>query len=258
MASPEQRDRAMAEAVPQRSRTAHLLAMVRTGVGIALLAAITLFCAIAVIVASAVRRDGPAIQRIVRFWSRVFLAIAPISLHVEGREHIDPSLQYIFVGNHQSNFDIPVAFLAAPVSIRFLAKKEVFRIPVLAQAMTAMGIVKTDRNAGGRAHTVINEGVAEAKRRGHSLLIFPEGTRSIDGRVAEFRKGAFRLAIANQLPVVPISIEGTGAAWRPGAKVFYPGKVRVIIHPPIPTADLALTDITRLRNQAQETVTSVR
>lgn len=98
--------------------------------------------------------------------------------------------------------------------------------------------------------------MARAKERGHSLIIFPEGTRSTDGTLHDFKKGAFRIAIANDLTVVPVTIDGTWQVWRPNSRVFYPGDVTTTIHEPIPTADLAITDIDELRNKTHAAVAS--
>ena len=239
----------------RRSLPVRAFAVLRTVVIVPLFFVATLGFAMLVIVLSFLRRDSPLIDRTIRVWSRLFLLVAPATLEVEGRHHIEPGHQYVFVANHLSNFDVPVMFLATPpASIRFLAKKEVYKIPLVAQAMNAIGIIKTDRGAGGRAHAFINEGVQAAKARGHSLIIFPEGTRSDDGRLASFRKGAFRIAVSSDLPVVPVTIEGTWDIWPPGAKVFYSGHAKATIHEPIPTHDLALTDIARLTRQAQAAV----
>lgn len=228
----------------------------RTAIALVPFFLFTLAMAFVVTVLSLVRRDSPVIERIIRLWSRLFLSTAPVKLEVSGAEHVDPGGQYVFVANHLSNFDIPVMFLAAPVPIRYLAKKELYKIPLVAQAMNGIGIIKTDRQAHAGGHALINQGVAEAKRRGHSLIIFPEGTRSDEGVLAPFKKGAFRIAIANELPVVPVTIHGTWEAWPPGSKVVYPGHARVVIHEPIPTKDLELTQIGELRDRAYAAVAS--
>lgn len=217
---------------------------------------LTLVFALGVIVMSFVRRDGPVIDTTIRLWSRLFLATAPVRLEVEGREQIDPGRQYVFAANHLSNFDIPVMLLAAPVPIRFLAKKELYKVPLLAQAMDRIGIIKTDRQSHAAAHAQINEGVAAAKRRGHSIIVFPEGTRSDDGVLADFKKGAFRIAITSELPVVPVTITGTWEAWPPGSKLIYPSRARAVIHEPIETAGLTVLDINDLKKRTHAAVAS--
>ena len=233
-----------------------LRAALRTAVAVPTFFVFTLLLASVLIVISFIDRNSPAIDRVIRFWSRRFLTIGPVSLTTSGQDNIDPERQYVFVANHLSNFDIPVMFLTVPQPIRYLAKKEIYKIPIVAQAMNRIGIIKTDRQAGGNAHALINQGVEAAKARGHSLIIFPEGTRSMDGELGSFKKGAFRIAIANQLPVVPVTIEGTWEVWQPGAKVFYPGKAVSFVHPPIETAGMDFTQISELRDRCHATIAS--
>jgi 1-acyl-sn-glycerol-3-phosphate acyltransferase len=187
----------------------------------------------------------------IRLWSRLFLSIPPVRLEVEGRENVVPGNQYVFLANHLSNLDIPALFLAIPTPIRYLAKKEVYRIPIFAQALKIGGIVKIDRGAGAATYQAINEGVARAKERGYSLIIFAEGTRARGRDLAPFKKGAFRIAIMTGLPVVPVTIHGTWEAWPPGSKLIYPHDAKVIIDAPIPTEGLDPADISDLRDRVQ-------
>lgn len=234
----------------------NLRAAFRTAIAVPTFFLFTLGIAALIVVVSFIHKDSHLIDRLLRIWSWLFLTTGPVSLEAEGVEKIDPTRQYVFVGNHLSNFDIPVMFLTIPIPIRYLAKKEIYRIPIVAQAMNRIGIIKTDRQAGSAAHTLINEGVAAAKARGHSLIIFPEGTRSMDGKLGTFKKGAFRIAIANQLPVVPVTIRGTWEVWPPHTKMFFPGDATVLIHDPIPTAGLDLTQITELRDRCHAVIAS--
>ncbi len=232
----------------------HAVATLRTVLLLGPFLVLTIPLAGVVFVASVVRKDTAFIEGIIRVWSLLFLATAPVRLDIEGRERIDPTRQYVFVASHLSNFDIPAMLLAAPVPIRFLAKKELYQVPVLAQAMNGIGIIRTDRQGASAAHAEINQGVARAKGRGHSLIVFPEGTRSDDGILAPFKKGAFRIAITNELPVVPVTISGTWEAWPPGSKLIYPAAARVVLHEPIPTADLTVLDINSLKDRVHAVV----
>jgi 1-acyl-sn-glycerol-3-phosphate acyltransferase len=198
------------------------------------------------------RRAG---EFLIQTWSTLFLAVPPVHWTVEGAHRIEPDTQYFFLANHLSNFDIPLLFRSIPTPIRYLAKKELYKIPVFAQALQVGGIVKIDRGAGASSYAAINEGVANAKKNGYSLIVFPEGTRSRDGELHPFKKGAFRMAIATGLPVVPVTVNGTWEVWPPGSKVFYRGNASVVIHDPIPTSHLTVqNDIDTLREQVHEVI----
>ena len=231
-----------------------LLAALRTAIGVPLFFLFTLVLASYLIVMALILPHHPYLDRIIRFWSRRFLGVAPVKLHVEGRDRVDADKQYVFVSNHLSNFDIPVLFAAIPHRIRYLSKKEVYKIPIVAMAMRRVGIVKVDRAAGSSAHASINAGIAQARAHGYSLIIFPEGTRSRDGEFHVFKKGAFRIAITNEMDVVPVTIHGTWEVWQPDAKIFYPGEARVVIHDPISVAGLELPDIGDLRDRTHAVI----
>lgn len=224
-------------------------AVLRTAVGVPTFFLFTLGIAGYVYLVALVRPNSQHIESVIHLWSRLFLSVAPVTWSVEGRDRVDPATQYVFMANHLSNFDIPLLFLAIPNRIRYMAKAELYKIPVLAQAMRRVGIIKIDRQAGRTAHGAINEGVAAAKERGYSLIVFPEGTRSRSNEMKPFKKGAFRIAITNQLPVVPVTLHGTWDIWRPDAKLFFPGKARVVVHDPIPTEGMDVSDIDTLRER---------
>jgi 1-acyl-sn-glycerol-3-phosphate acyltransferase len=227
---------------------------VRTAVAAVFFMPYTILIATLIVSIALVRQDAPLVQRLILHWSRVFIGLTGSSIDIFGSERIDSSGQYVFVANHLSNADIPAMFLTAPVPIRYLAKKEVYRIPMVGLAMRRIGMVRVDRERGSAIHAEVNAGVAEATARGHSLIIFPEGTRAVGGEPAPFKKGAFRIAIANDLPIVPVTIEGTWEVWRPGAKTVTPGRIRTMVHEPIPTHELTLADIDDVRDQARHAI----
>lgn len=210
--------------------------------------------AASIVVALAVFNRTDAVDRAVRSWSRFFLTLAGSGLKTEGQERIEQAGQYVFIANHLSNLDIPVMFLATEMPIRYLAKAELFKIPILKQAMDAMGIVRVDRIGGAAIHYEVNEGVAAARAHGQSLIIFPEGTRSVSGEMATFKKGAFRIAIANQLDIIPVTIVGTWESWRPHSKIVRGGPVRAFVHAPISVEGLTLTDIESLRDEVHTVI----
>jgi 1-acyl-sn-glycerol-3-phosphate acyltransferase len=214
----------------------------------------TLVAAAVVTLASMVRRDSPVVDAIVLGWSRFFVGLAGSELTVEGVEKIDRTGQFLFIANHLSNLDIPVMFLATRMPIRYLAKAELFKIPIFKQAMKQLGIVRVDRLRGSAIHSEVNSGVAAAQARGHSLIIFPEGTRSESGEMAPFKKGAFRIAITNQLDIVPVTIDGTWEAWRPLSKIVMGGPLKAVIHDPIGVQGLELSDIDDLRTRVHDII----
>jgi 1-acyl-sn-glycerol-3-phosphate acyltransferase len=225
-----------------------ILLGIRSAIAVPLFMAYTIAISAIFILAMALRlrRAG---EFFIQLWSRVFLWVPPMSYTVTGTENVQPDTQYFFLANHLSNFDVPLLFRAIPTPIRYLAKKELYKIPVFAQALHVAGIVKIDRGAGASSYAAINEGVAKAKENGYSPIVFPEGTRSRDGALHTFKKGAFRMAISTGLPVIPVTVRGTWDVWPPGSKLFYKGHADVVIHEPIETADLTLQDIDQLRTQ---------
>ncbi len=214
----------------------------------------TLLAAAVVALVSIIRRDSPLADTIVVGWSRFFIGLAGSRLTVEGVERIDRANQYVFIANHLSNLDIPVMFVATRMPIRYLAKAELFKIPIFKQAMVQIGIVRVDRLRGSAIHSEVNAGVAAAQARGHSLIIFPEGTRSENGEMAPFKKGAFRIAITNQLDIIPVTIAGTWESWRPLSKIVMGGPLQAVIHDPISVEGLELSDLDDLRTQVHEII----
>lgn len=202
-----------------------------------------------VILLVVVRPTSPAIEKTIRWWSRMWLMASGTSFEVEGREHVDLDRSYVVVANHQSTLDIMVCFLAVPLPIRYLAKKELFRIPLLAQAMRAVGIIEVDRAARSAVHNSVNRQAKDLIAHKRSLIIYPEGTRPRDGVMKAFKKGAFTMAIASQLPVLPLSMHGTYEAAVPGKPWFRGGPVSAVIDPPIETAGMVHADADSLRDE---------
>jgi len=194
-------------------------------------------------------RNSPKIEKVIQTWSRQFLQIPPVEIMVEGREHVTPGTRYVVVSNHISNFDIPVLFRAIPTPIRFLAKKELYKIPLLGPGMNVAGIVKVDRGGVRSSREAISEAARETYQRGYSLLVFAEGTRSRTGEMADFRTGAVRIARDNKANLLPVVISGSFDINPPGSKLIYPGRVQVKILPPVPSSDIEPADIRKVTDQ---------
>jgi 1-acyl-sn-glycerol-3-phosphate acyltransferase len=210
----------------------------------------TLIAAPMVMVIAAVNDTSPWIERVIRTWSRAWLAVSGTELVVVGKENIEPGQSYVVVANHLSTLDIMVCFLAVPLPIRYLAKKELFRIPILAQGMRSVGIVEVDRSAHSAVHAQVNAQSKDLIAKGRSLIIYPEGTRPRSGALDPFKKGAFTMAIASQLPVLPVSIHGTYEAWKPDTLWVRGGTVTAIIDPPIITVGMTQQDSGQLTKTA--------
>lgn len=214
----------------------------------------TLVAAPAVIVLARIRPHSPAIDLVARAWSRVWLVAAGVTLEVAGSEHVDPNRSYVVVANHISNLDIMACFLAVPLPIRFLAKKELFRVPVLAPAMRAIGIVEVDRAARNAIHEQVNVQVRALVEAGRSIIVYPEGTRTRSGTLGPFKKGAFTMAVAGGLPVLPVTILGSYQAWPAATPWVKGGSVKVTIDPPLSTEGLSQADTTALRDRARDVI----
>jgi 1-acyl-sn-glycerol-3-phosphate acyltransferase len=228
---------------------ARIIDGLRTIVGLFTVGLYTLIIGSYVIVAANVVPRAKHYDACIKGWGIVFSFATGTRMTVEGAEKLDPASAYVVVSNHLSNLDPPLHIAKLPVPIRFLAKKELFRVPILGRAMKAVGMIETDRQAHASAHRSINEQVGRVVAMGKSLIIYPEGHRSRDGELHPFKKGAFRIAVDNRMPVVPVAIVGTGRAWRPGDKVLHGGKAHMVIHDPIPTADLGRDDLDELRDR---------
>jgi 1-acyl-sn-glycerol-3-phosphate acyltransferase len=189
-----------------------------------------------------------------RIWGWLFNTLSGVDNTIEGLEHVDRQTSYVVVSNHLSNLDAPYHLGTMPVGVRFLAKKELFKIPLFGSTLRAIGMVETDRQAHAAAHEAINRQVEHVIKMGRSLLIYPEGTRSRDAELHPFKKGAFRIAVQNGMPVLPVAITGTNRVWPPGEKWWRGGKVKMVFHPPIPTAGLGEEGIEPLREQTHRII----
>lgn len=169
-------------------------------------------------------------------WTNSVLFSAGVKLNIEGLEKIDKSKSYIFIGNHQSHFDVLSVFSAIPLTVRFMAKKELFQIPIFGWALYMSGTIRIDRSNRSRAISSMNNAL-DRIRSGVSVVVFPEGTRSEDGKIRSFKKGGFVLAIKGGIPIIPISISGSRFILRKHSNRVYPGKIKIVIGDPINTED---------------------
>jgi 1-acyl-sn-glycerol-3-phosphate acyltransferase len=176
-------------------------------------------------------RRGYTAHACARAWSWLILTTTGVRVQVEGLDRVQPGTTYIFVSNHQSIYDIPVLFASLPFQLRIIAKESLARFPVLGWHLRRGGHLFVDRQHPDRAgilkrwRALVSEGL--------SLIIFAEGTRSADGRVARFKAGSFLLAIEAGLPVVPVAVIGTRAVMPKGRLRTEPADVGLVVHDPI-------------------------
>jgi 1-acyl-sn-glycerol-3-phosphate acyltransferase len=201
-------------------------------------------------------RTGETVFRIARFWSRLVLGIPGVRVKVEQRAPLDPNRPYVFMCNHASMIDIWAVFVALPISFRFIAKKQLSYIPLFGWAMGAGRFIFIDRQNAVAARRTIEEAARRIKA-GQSVVIYPEGTRTRDGRLGSFKKGGFHLAIDSGAAIVPMAIEGTRALMPAGSMLIRAGEVRLQIGEPIPTAGLRPSDRERLVREVRERIASM-
>jgi 1-acyl-sn-glycerol-3-phosphate acyltransferase len=164
--------------------------------------------------------------------ARTGYRMAGIRVRVVGREQLEDGRAYLFLSNHTSNLDPPIITNQLGRRIAIIAKKELFVIPFFGRAMRAGGFVALDRGDRMSAVKSVREAV-HVLHSGMGMMAFPEGTRSPDGRLLPFKKGAFHLAMAAGVPVVPITISGTHELWPKKSMKLRAGEVIVTFHEPI-------------------------
>lgn len=170
---------------------------------------------------------------IARLWNQHLMCVAGIKVVVTGKEKLDPKKRYVFISNHQSGLDIPILYIGISEKISFIAKKELFMIPVFGWGLYFVGHIWIDRGNARKAHRSIENAVKRLKNDNVSLILFPEGTRSKDGKVAPFKQGSFALAQKAGVSVVPVAITGA-LGLLPKHSIFVnPGEVHLNIGDPV-------------------------
>ncbi len=207
-----------------------------------------------VLVHAAISGNTDTLYRVGRFGARLVLWLSGVKLEVMGREKTCTDRAVVFMSNHQSNCDPPAVLnLLPPVLI--IGKKEFFRVPILGRGMALRGFIPIDRKNRAQAIKAIEAGT-QALKRGHSFLIFPEGTRSPDGRLQAFKKGAFIMAMKAGAPIAPISISGSARVMPKGKFEIRPGVVRVTVHDPVPTEGCMPDDRETIMEQVRQAILS--
>src|SRR3989338_2146647 len=195
---------------------------------------VTIILFIFVILPLTFDRSGNAIHSIGRLWSRILLFLSGVTVEIKGTENLLQDGPQILASNHQGAFDILALQAFIPMQFRWVAKKSLFKIPIVGWSMSLAGYVGIERERASTAYKSI-EAAAERIKNGTSVLIFPEGTRSATGELLPFKRGGFLLAVKSGVPVIPISITGTKDIMKKESILIRPGWIKIVIGIPIQT-----------------------
>ena len=188
-----------------------------------------------------------------RTWVNWLLRTNRIRLRPKGLEYLKKEQAYILISNHASILDIPGIISASPFPVRFIAKKSLLRFPVFGWFLSSSGHILIDRDNAKSALKGLKKAVALLKK-GISIVVFPEGTRTPDGQVQDFKGGAFLLALQAKAPIVPVSISGTYNMLPRTGWCFWPGVMELNLGQPIPTLNLSLREARPLMEKVRDTI----
>jgi 1-acyl-sn-glycerol-3-phosphate acyltransferase len=187
---------------------------------------------------------------------RVSGRVLGIKVEVSGLDRFDPRAALIFMPNHISFLDGPLLEMLIPGAARVVLKKSILRIPVVGLGMRFVGFVPVDRKGAQGGKRSIARAVRMIREQGYSFLIFPEGTRSRNGKLQRFRRGGFFLAIETGAAIVPVTISGTFELMPKGQKFARKGRVQVVFHDSIPTASYTIETMAGLMEKVKEAILS--
>jgi 1-acyl-sn-glycerol-3-phosphate acyltransferase len=197
--------------------------------------ATTLGWAIAAVVYAALSASSKQIHvRCAVPWSRALLRISGVRVYTEGIDQIESATAYVYIPNHMSFFDIFSLLAYLPVDFKFILKEELMRVPILNWGMRKAGYISISRSSPARARKTL-KGAIDMIKKGTSLVIFAEGTRSKDGTLQPLKRGAFQLAMASGAPIVPVAIKGSNEVMAKGSYKIKKGAIRITVAKPIPT-----------------------
>jgi len=188
-------------------------------------------------------------------WARCCAWITPIRVVVEGAQNAQASRSYVVACNHQSMFDILVVYGWLKLNLKWVMKQELRKIPAIGIGCEKAGHIFVERRNPKQAAAAIRAALGRLGN-GVGILFFPEGTRSLDGRLLPFKKGAFRTAIEQNLPLLPVTVVGTRDILPAKSLRLFPGTARLVIHPAIETTGMSAADVDALLERARQTIAS--
>lgn len=184
-------------------------------------------------------------------WARAILWLSNVKVRVKGQENIDAGIPRVYMTNHQSYFDILGVLASLPVDFKFILKQELMRIPLFGFAMKRAGYIGIERKDPRKAVRSMRE-AAERIKSGASVLIFPEGTRSEDGHLQEFKRGGFKLAMRSGCDIVPVVVKGSRHIMPKGSFKINRGSFDLFIGKPIPVSQYGARGMEPLMKRIRE------
>ena len=201
---------------------------------------------------------GKILGKVAHIWSKLILASAGVKYSVYGLDQLDSKQDYVFAGNHESPFDIPLAFAGIKHHLISISKIEYKWIPIFGWAMQAAKHIFIDRHNHAKALESLKNAAQSVQKNPRSILLFPEGTRSTDGKIHKFKKGGLLLAIETQLPIVPMALCGTSDVAIKGARKLTSASVELHIGKPINTEGMTFNDRNELTEKVYKAVVHLK
>jgi 1-acyl-sn-glycerol-3-phosphate acyltransferase len=215
----------------------------------------TLLAGWTVVLVSWVFDSRVANRYVARPWAKLLAWLIPMPITVEGGENADPSRSYVVVANHISQTDIFALYGCLKLNLKWVIKKELRKMPGVGIGCEKAGHIFIDRNDPEQARKAVNDATG-GLNDSVGILFFAEGTRSLDGKLLRFKKGAFRIALSQQLPVLPVTILGTGDVLPSKTLRLFPGRARIVIHPAIEALEDNADNLRDLMTQTRNTIAS--
>jgi len=198
-------------------------------------------------------RTGEIQHACTRWWCRMVALTIGVRIHVHGVEHVERGVSYVYMANHSSLIDTPALFAYLPFQFKIMAKKGLFYVPFMGWHLWTSGNFPVERGDARRTARSVRA-VIDGLRGGKSLAVFPEGTRTPDGRLQEFKAGTFKIAVRAGVPIVPVTIRGSFALLPKTTLAPRPGRVDVFIGQPIPTTGLKDQDLPVLIERTRQAI----
>jgi 1-acyl-sn-glycerol-3-phosphate acyltransferase len=189
-------------------------------------------------------------------WARLNSIVTPMVVETRGKHNIDTTQSYVIISNHQSQYDIFVLYGWLGIDFKWVMKQELRRVPALGVACERIGHIFIDRSNTAAALRSLDEAKSKIVN-GTSVIFFPEGTRSRDGKLGSFKKGAFRMALDLGIPILPVTISGTRSILPTQSIDLFPGRARMTIHPPVDISGYDKDNLKTLMETTRDIIASV-